>query len=69
MNKPSVIYYKIDYDIDTKIYTGYCPSMKPVRFSDKNESVVKELVEDGIDVFLEKNPTFFDSFKTKTIVF
>ena len=34
--------------------------MKPVRFSDTDdEAKVKELVEDGITVFLDKNPRFF----------
>ncbi len=63
MNTPDVIYYKIDYDEETKIYTGYCPSMKSVRFSDTDKANVKELVEDGIDIFLEKNPNFFDDFQ------
>ncbi len=67
MVKPSIIYYQIDYDEDSKIYTGYCSSMRPVRFSDKDESKVKELVEDGIDVYLEKYPNFSDSFNSKEV--
>ena len=67
MSKPSTIYYQIKYDDNTKIYTGYCPSMRPVRFSDKDEAKVKELVEDGIDVYLEKYPNFFDSFNSKEV--
>ena len=63
MTRPPIVYYKIDYDEASKIYTGYCPSMKPVRFSDTDESKVKEQVEDGINVFLNKNPDFFDNFK------
>ena len=67
MAKPSTIYYQIEYDEDSKIYTGYCSSIKPVRFSDRDESKVKELVEDGIDMYLEKHPDFFDSFNSKEV--
>ena len=63
MEQPGVVYYKIDYDEVTQIYTGYCPSMKPVMFSGKDKSEVNKLVQDGIAVFLEKNPNFFDTFE------
>lgn len=57
------IYYQIVYDKKSKIYTGFCPSMKPVRFSSKSQDEVKDLVSDGIDLFLEKHPKFFDNFE------
>lgn len=62
MMTPKVIHYKMEYDEKTKIYTGYCPSMKAVRFSANDENTVKELVEDGVKLFLNKNPKFFENF-------
>lgn len=67
MIKPDMVYYQIEYDENSKIYTGYCSSMKSVRFSDKDEAKVKALVEDGIYVHLKKYPNFLDCFKSKEI--
>ena len=63
MEQTPPIYYKVEYDGETGIYTGYCPSMKPVRFSSKSEDEVDELVKDGIELYLKKYPDFFKSFK------
>ena len=67
MIKPDAIQYKIDFDSTTKLYTGYCPGMSPVEFTDADESRVKELVEDGIDLYLKKNPDFFNNYHYKGI--
>ena len=63
MENPCTVNYKIEYNELTGIYTGYCPDINAVMFSGKDQSQVKELVEDGIQLFLEKNPDYFDSFK------
>lgn len=63
MEQMPPIYYRVDYDKKTGIYTGYCPSMKPVHFSSKDEKEVDELVRDGIALYLEKHPDFFKSLK------
>lgn len=63
MTGSRTVYYNTEYDEESKIYTSYCPSMKPVRFSDKNIETVQRLAEDGICVYLKKHPNFFESFK------
>ena len=53
----------LEYDEETGIYTGYCPNMKPVRFSSKDEAEVHTLVRDGIELYLDQYPDFFKAYK------
>lgn len=62
MKKPP-IYYRMELDEATGVYTGYCPNMKPVRFSGKNEDEIDMLVRDGIKLYLEQHPDFFETYK------
>lgn len=63
MTGSRTVYYNTEYNEETKVYTSYCPSMKPVRFSGKDQETVQKLAEDGICVYLKKYPDFFESFK------
>lgn len=63
-NAPETVSYVTEYDPETKVYTGYCPLMKPVIFSSKDPDEVNALVKDGINLYLRKYPDFF---KNKTI--
>ena len=67
MQSAKSIYYKIDYNKESKVYTGFCPDMEPVRFSGKNRNDVVSLVEDGIDLYLKNNPRFFENYYSVTI--
>ena len=49
----NVYYYCIEHDIDTGVYTGYCPKIKSVRFSSKSEYEVRDLVADGIALHID----------------
>ena len=54
----------VNYIIEknNNVYTGYCPDIPAVRFSDSNKDKVKELVIDGIELYMKLHPTYFDSF-------
>ena len=55
--------YVLRFDRQSGVYTGYCPNMKPVRFSSKDEQEVHDLVRRGIILYLKKHPDFFDAYK------
>ena len=63
MNGSRTLQYVLEHDPQSGIYTGYCPNMRPVRFSSKDEQEVHDLVSRGIKLYLKKHPDFFDAYK------
>lgn len=56
---PRVIHYRIVKNEDGT-FTGFCPTMKPVRFTGKTEDRVKDLVVKGIRMYIERRPEILE---------
>lgn len=61
-NRPP-LYYSLDHDEKTGIYTAYCPSMKPVRFSSRDKAEVLTLLREGVELYLKEYPDFFKTYE------